>query len=122
MGWASEDELTGLGMAPQLAFLVGDNPNKQSGVGTTQTGATLILNNMVELSAASSQTAFILQHVELNMPVFCTNPSATTAVVFCPSGATLNGSLNGSLSIAQNKSAVFWEYKKGFWTSVLSNV
>jgi hypothetical protein len=122
MGWASEDELTGLGMSPQLAVLIGDNPGVLAGKGTTQTGATPFLGNLEEVTATGGQTAFVLTHYELNTPVFVTCTSSTSAVVFCPSGATLNGSSNGSLTIAQNKSAIFWEYKKGFWASVLSNV
>ena len=120
MGFAHEDALTGLGMPAQLAFLIGDVPLTQAGAGTTQTGATLLRGCMVELTAASSQTAFVLQKLGPNTPYFLFNSISTAAVVFCPSGATMNGSSNGSVSIAQNKGAIVWEYKKDAWCSIVT--
>jgi len=117
---ASEDALTGLGMPAQLAQLMGSNALTQAGTGTAQAGATLLRDQSIELTTSGGATAFILQDWGINVPqlVFCS--SATTALVFCPVGHTLNGTLNASLSVAQNKGAMFWEYKPKFWASILT--
>jgi hypothetical protein len=120
MGFAMEDELVGLGVPPQLAFLIGDQPLVQAGTGTSQTGATLLKGCTTELTTTGGNTAFLLQTFGPNTPYFLFNSASTTALVFCPSGATINGSSNGSVSIAQNKGAIVWEYKKGFWCSIVT--
>jgi hypothetical protein len=117
----TEDALTGLGMPAQLADLCGAQPNKQAGAASsTQTGATLLTTQSVEVTAAGGANSFLLQDLGVNVPfhIFCS--SSTSAVVFCPVGHNLNGSSNGSLTIAQNKAAIFWQYKKSNWTSLLT--
>lgn len=118
---ASANELMGLGTPPQLAALTGANPQTVTCAGTAQGTATAILSKCAELSAASSQTGAILpSDGPLYQPFFVFTSSSTSAVVYAPSGHTLNGSSNGSLTVAQNKAATFWQYKKGFWASILT--
>lgn len=117
---AASFELVGTGMPPQLASLLGGDPSLLTCTGTSQATAAVVKSKNTELSAASSQTGAILQKGSLyNFHAFFTS-SSTSAVVYCPVGDTLNGSSNGSLSIAQNKGAVIWQYKKGAWASILT--
>jgi hypothetical protein len=129
MPFASEDALTGLGMEPHLADLIGAQPNTQAGHGTTQNGATILLGQSNELTTTGGNTTFVFptspfatESWDINVPIHCFCSSATTAVVYVPSGHKLNGTLNGSLSIAQNKAALFWQYSSKNWVSILSNV
>lgn len=52
---ATSTDLTGLGVAPQLAELIGNQPSTLTCTGTSQTTAATILSKNVELSTASSQ-------------------------------------------------------------------
>ena len=123
---ATEDALTGLGMAPQLADLLGAQPNTQAGTGTSQTGATILKNQSVEVTASGGNTNFILPSGSgfdygPNIPYHLYNSSGTTAVINAPVGQTLNGTLNGTLSLTtSNRAAIIWQYKKGFWASILT--
>lgn len=115
------DDLVGLGMPPSLASILGNQPSSLTCTGTAQGTAATILSKLIELVAASSQTGAILPsgaHIGSPFYVFCS--SSTSAVVYCPSGHTLNGTANNSLTLAQNKSAYLVQYKKGFWTSNLT--
>jgi hypothetical protein len=44
------------------------------------------------------------------------NQQSTTALVFVPSGHTLNSVANASVSVAQYASAIIWQYKPKNWT------
>ena len=120
---ASADALTGLGLPVQLANLLGGNPSQLTCVGTAQSGAAVIKSKNTELVAVTSQTACIFPtDAGVMEPYNIVNPAAaaTTALVFVPSGHTVAGSLNGSVSISQNKSAIIWQYKPKFWAAVVS--
>lgn len=125
MPMATADALTGLGMPAQLANMIGANPNNQTGTGTTQTGATVIRSRNTELTAASSSTAFVFPtNVAVMEPYFLINSSgtATSALVYVPSGHTIisNGvGANGACTIAQNKSAVIWQFKPKNWAYLI---
>lgn len=119
---ASTSILMGLGMQGELADIIGADYALVTGVGTTQAGAKAIIGDNAELSASGGQTAFVLPITQAVMEaVFAVNPSGTAALVFVPLAHTLNGTLNASLSIATNKSAIFWQYKPKFWASILTN-
>jgi len=115
------DDLVGLGMPAQLAATLGNTANALTCAGTSQTTAATVKVHNTELVAASSQTGAILPSLALvGTPYWFFTSSSTTAVVYCPVGHNLNGSANGSLSIAQNKGAVIWQYKKSNWASILT--
>jgi len=119
---ASTTALMGLGLQGELADIMGADYALVVGVGTTQAGAKAIIGDNAELSAASSQTDFVLPITQAIMEaVFAVNPSGTTARVWCPVGHTLNNVANANLSIATNKAAIFWQYKPKFWASLLTN-
>ena len=121
---ASTTVLMGLGMPGELADIMGADYFLAVGTGITQVGAKPLIGDNAELNAASSQTAFLLPITQqIAEPVFAVNTSATatTALVFPPLTHTLNGSTTVPLSIPQFKSAIIWQYKPKFWTSILSN-
>ena len=117
---ASADDLTGLGMPAQLAELMGGNPSALTCVGTAQTGAAVVKSRNTELVTAGGATAAVLPtSAKIANPFFVTTQSATTGLLFVPSGHSVNGSLNGSISIAQGKAAIVWQYKKSNWCYVV---
>jgi len=118
---AKADDLVGLGLPSPLANVLGNQDSIVTCAGTSQATATLIKTPNIELSAASSQTGAILNTTFLvGEEVYCFCSSSTAAFIYPPVGATLNGTLNGSLSLAQNKAAFLIQYKKGFWSSNLT--
>ncbi len=119
--------LMGVGMSGEQAALIGADPSITTGKGTSQTGAAVIFTDNAELSVSSGQTAVIFPGTPaINSAIlndwWITNQSATatSALVFVPSGHKLNGSLNGSLTLAQYKSAIMWQYKYQNWTYLLT--
>ena len=118
---ATGDDLTGFGFSSQQAALLGAQPNKTTGVGTAQSGAAVLISRMTELNPASSNTAFVIPtDAKVMNPYFLTNQQSTTALVYVPSGHSLNGTSNASVSVAQNKSLIVWQYKSKNWTYVLT--
>lgn len=114
-------DLTGLGVPPQVASALGNQATAVTCAGTAQTTATAILSHLAELTAASSQTGAILPATALvGTPYYVFSAASTSAVVYVPSGHYLNGSQNAGLTVAQNKGAVLIQYKKNYWTSVLT--
>lgn len=119
----TREDLTGLGMAPELSNLLGNSPKLVTCAGTSQGTATAILTHNVELNAQSSQTGAILpSSAKIGTPYFLANgtTSATSGVVYVPVGHTLNGTLNNGLTLAANKAAIIWQYRTNFWASVLT--
>lgn len=121
MPLSTADSFTGFGVPAQLANLLGANASLLNCVGTAQSGAAVVLSRNTELNTSGGATAAVFpSDAGVMQPYFIVNPDATTGLVFVPSGHTVNGSLNGSVSIAQNKAAIIWQYKPKFWASVLT--
>ena len=127
MSIGTQQALMGVGMAGEQASLIGADPWKGTGTGTSQTGATVLLTDNAELSVSSGQTAFIFPGGSTTNGAilndwWITNQSATatSALIFVPSGHYLNSSLNASLTLAQYKSAILWQYKYKYWTYLLT--
>ena len=110
-------DLMGLGMPGPLANRLGNTPAAVTGTGTAAVGAALIQTSVTVLTTASSQTACILPAAaSLGRPftVFCT--SATTGLVYPPTGGNFNnGSTDASFSLAQNKAAIFTRLSSTLW-------
>lgn len=120
MPQGTSDALMGFGMAAQLAATMGGNPSVLTTAGTAQGTAAVIKTKNVELLTAASQTGAIPPSVFPVMEeIMLVNPTATTGVVYVPSGHTLLGSLNGSFNLAQNKAAIMWQYKPKFWAYIV---
>lgn len=117
---ATCDDLMGLGVPAQLSDLMGANPNALTCVGTAQATAAVIKSRNTELVTAGGQTAAVLPSTaKISQPFFVTTQSATTGLVFVPSGHSVNGSSNGSISIPQAKAAIIWQYKRNNWCFVV---
>jgi len=119
----TREDLAGLGMAPSLAAEIGNSPALITATGTTQGAAAAIKTHLSEVNAQSAQQAVIIPSAaKVGTPYWVQNgtTSATAAFVFVPVGHFLNGTLNGSLSLAQNKLCVLQQYKKSWWGSILT--
>jgi hypothetical protein len=118
-------DLGGLGLPMELAGRVGFTVvNSITGVGTTQVGAAAIpagVNNVSTVTAGGT-TAFILPAAaELEVPYFVTNPSATTALIFPPTGGAINAAgANASVSIVTLLARVFIRKSTNVWISFLA--
>ncbi len=109
-------DLEGLGTAAQLAKKLGNDPQTVTGVGTGQNGGATIIDACVELVTAGGATAAtIVSSWPVGSPIYVYNSTATSGVVFVPTGHYLNGSQNGSLTIATTLSTIFFQYKKNYW-------
>lgn len=118
---ATADDLVGVGLPPEVARLIGNTPNTLTCTGTTQGGAALIKAHATELSASASNTGAVFNSnssIGAVYYLFCS--SSTSAVVYAPLNETLNGAANGTITLAQNKAAIVWQYKNNCWASVLT--
>lgn len=117
-------DLSGLGMPPEQAVRLGfSSLTTIAGVGTAQVGAAAIPNfvNNVLATTTGGATAFVLPDAELNVPYLVANSSATAALVFPPSGGTINAAAaNASVSIAQNLARMFIRLSSTRWISFLT--
>lgn len=118
MPMATADALTGVGVPAQVANLLGANPSTLTGAANnTQTGAAILKSRNTELNPGASTNSFLPPPTAAVMePYFLVNLQSTTANLFVPVGHSLNGSLNASVAVAQNKSVIFWQYKPKNWT------
>lgn len=118
---AATVNLIGVGIPGEAATRLGFTPSTKVGVGTAQTGAATITTNFTLTTTAGGATAFVLPAaIPGSGPILITNPSATTALVFPPSGGTINGgSLNASVSIAQNATRIFFVSASNTWISLI---
>lgn len=117
----TSDALMGHGLPAQVAAMLGGNPSQLTCVGTAQATAAIFKTKNVELVTAGGATACIppsIFPVMENIKIF--NPTATSALVFVPVGHTLAGTLNGSVTLAQNKALELYQYKPKFWAYNLS--
>lgn len=116
-------DLSGIGMAPEQAVRLGFSVlTTVAGVGTAQSGAAAIHVNNILATTSAGQTAFVLpSSAELEVPYIVTNSTATAALVFPPTGGTINaGAANASVSIAQNLARIFIRKSATRWISFLA--
>ncbi len=120
-------DLTGLGMAPELASELGHTASTLVCLASsTQTGAAKVLTKNVELTAASASlnSAILPSSAKVGNSYLFFTSTSTSAVVYVPVGDYLNASQNAGLTIAQNKGAMMWRYKilagVGYWASILT--
>lgn len=115
------DDLTGLGVPPQVASMLGNQPSNLTCTGTSQATAAKALTKNVVLNAQSSQTGAIPSATSaLGSDHYFANGTlsgATAAVVYCPVGHTLNGVLNNSVTIAQNGFTILFQSAIKVWYS-----
>lgn len=114
------DDLTGLGVPPSVASSLGNQPSNLTCTGTAQATAALALTKNVILNAQTSQTGAVPAATSaLGSPHYFANGtlSATSAVVYCPVGHTLNGILNNSVTIAANGFSILFQSANKIWFS-----
>jgi hypothetical protein len=102
-------DLTGLGMSPALAVKLGNNLATVNGAGTTQTGAAKFIGGVTLAVPTSSNTAFLCDSAaaQTRLCFFFNTSSTQTALIYPPSGGTINGgSTNAALSIPPLTGAV----------------
>lgn len=115
-------DLMGVGMPGPQASRIGNTPITQAGVGTAQTGASLIQGSLTNATTSGGATAFVFNAAaSLGRVFYFFNSSATTALVFPPSGGNFNGgSADSSFSVAQNKLAAFIRLSTNNWAVILT--
>ena len=120
----SQSDLTQLGIPDQAAQRLGQTWTTVAGVGTAQTGAASLPAQVkaVKATTAGGATAFVLSNsLGLGEPYWFFNSSATTALVYPPSGGNIQGgSTDASFSVAQNKTAIFNRMSSTTWCANLT--
>lgn len=117
---ATASDMMGLGQPAALAQLTGSEPENVTAAGVAQGSATAIKGTMVNLTATGADGAILPSDAPIGKAYFVANFSGSTGLIYAPSGHYMNNSLNGSLSVATAKAAIFVQYKRGYWASVLT--
>lgn len=114
--------LMGLGMPPELAARLGNDPNALTAAGNnSQANAATVVSHISTVTTAGTTNSIKFGvNAPVGTPFWVFNTTATALNVFCPLGANMNGSLNSSLSVAQNKLAVFIQTSKGNWAGIVA--
>lgn len=117
-------DLMGVGLPAEQSLRLGFNRGTLAGVGTAQAGGKAIPRdvNFVTATTDSGQTAFVLpSDAELLMPYMVYCSTATTALVFPPSGGDINAAgANNSVSVATTLARVFYKVSSTHWVSFLA--
>jgi hypothetical protein len=111
------------GLPWPLAKHMGMTINTLTGVGTAQSGATLISGaNFILLTTAGGATAFVLPaNLEIGSSMELSNPSATTALIYPELGAQIQGGgANAAFSVVQNKVCKLTKIAALTWVANLS--
>lgn len=120
----SQQDLVGVGIPAEAARRLGQTWTTVAGVGTAQTGAASLPAQVKAVAATTTggATAFVLSgSLGLGEPYWFHNTSATTALVYPPSGGAIDGgSTDASVSVAQNKTRIFNRHSSTAWVSVLT--
>ena len=121
--------LMGLGMPGPLAGALGNTPqNVTCAAGTTASGATTVLlgAHIVLLTASTStaNSAVLSTAASVGTPLYVCNliASTVTASVYTPNvtGATMNGTTNGSILLTTGQSAILVQSTANQWFAVKS--
>lgn len=114
---AASIKLTGAGMPPLQAQLVGNTVATVAGIGTTQGAAAPLLNNVSLLTTAGGATAFVISTIwAIGDSITVFNTTSTAALIFPPSGGNINGgSTDASVSLAQNNAATYLRVSSVEW-------
>ena len=106
------DDLVGLGMPAQLAEALGNTPHALACTGTAVATAATIKTTNTELVPSSANTGAVLQaSAKVGTPYYMFNAQSTSAVIYVPTSSVLNGTTNGTFTVAQNKAAILWQVK-----------
>ena len=121
---ATETDLVGLGVDSFLAQRIGYQPTIITGVGTTQSGSPTVQSRNVTVQSATGNTAIQISNGGgIGQPVIVANPgtigSSASALVYPPSGHTLNNGTNSVLNqpytLAAYSMVLLWQQPLGTW-------
>lgn len=101
----------------------GGSVDAVTAVGVAQSGSAPLTGMVNIVTTSAGQTACLLPtNWAQGSPLVVRVTSATTGLVFPPTGGAINGgSANASFSVAQNKPTLFFAHPNGIdWTAVLS--
>ena len=117
-------DLMAVGFSWPQTLGIGNDSVSIAGAGATQGSATLFNEkNEIALFTASSSTAcgmVFSSNAPLGSPNYVVMLSTTpvTGTVYCPVGATMNGTANGSVVLTTGKTATFIQTAQSVWVSI----
>lgn len=116
-----QNKLVTLGMWSEAAeqVILGDVVTGLTAAGSSQATALAITADANVFGTVASGTGAILSYND-GARVLVRNGGANALLVYAPVGGTMNGSSNGSLSIATTKNAEFVSRDGKNWYSILS--
>jgi hypothetical protein len=116
-----QNKLVSLGMWAETAeqVILGDVVTGLTAAGSTQATALAITADVNVFGTVASGTGAILAFSD-GARILVRNGGANALLVYAPVGGTMNGSSNGSLSIATTKNAEFVSRDGRNWYSILS--
>ena len=116
-----QNKLISLGMWGEIAEQVclGDITSGLTAAGSTQADALAISADANIFGTVASGTGAVLA-IPSAARVIVRNGGANALLVYAPVGGTMNGTSNGSLSIATTKNALFISTDGINWYSILS--
>lgn len=125
---ADSRNLEGFGLPGEVSNVLGDVPTVVVAKGTTQAAATYLLSNNSSINAQTSQTGVFLPTATASPPadplMWCpyylnySTLSAASPVIYVGLGGFMNGTLNGSITIAAGQAAIAWQVAPGVYYSV----
>ncbi len=116
-----QNKLISLGMWGEIAEQVclGDVVTGLTAAGSAQTDALAITTDANIFGTVASGTGARLE-IPASARVIVRNGGANALLVYAPVGGTMNGTSNGSLSVATTKNAMFVSADGINWYSILS--
>lgn len=117
-------DLASVGMPTEQALRLGYNVGTLTAVGTAQSGGAALNKqvNWVNVITSGGQTAVVLpSDAELYQEYVVYTTTATTALVFPPSGGAINAAgANNSVSVATLLARKFYRISTNVWVSFLA--
>lgn len=116
----TQTDLAGLGMPVELAAVLGNQPVAVTAAGSTQAGATAITTHLTAMTATGADGLILPSAAKIGTPYWIFNVSASTGLVYCPVGHTMNTTSNGNVSVATHLLVVCIQYSNKKWASILT--
>lgn len=112
-------DLMGASMPPTLAGELGNDVTSINGAGTTAGAATAIQSHFVLVTGASSQTGAILpSNAKIGTPYFVVSKGSAAAVIYPPSGQTINSGASSVTMSAAVSAGIFIRASSTVWYTI----
>lgn len=115
-----QTDLIGAGVNPLEASMLGNQAAALTAKGTTQGDAAPVLTHLTDMTATGADGIVLPLGALIGTPYYVFNSSGSNGTVYAPLSHTMNTTLNGSLVIATHKLAIFIQFAKGKWASILT--